>query len=70
MLKVYYDKKNDAIHWHFGDSGGFIRPVYDDEECICGFNVYHVPMFGGEETLDSFCNTLPEAMAQLEMVSI
>lgn len=69
MKTFYYDETNDEIHWHFGESGGFIRPVYD-EDGICYFDVYYVPEFGGEEILDSHCNTLKEAMSQLEMVSI
>ena len=69
MKKIYYDEKNDEIHWHFGESGGFIKPGYDEEGGICYFDVYFVPEFCGEEILDSHCNTFSDAMTQLEMVS-
>jgi hypothetical protein len=70
MLTIYYDKANDEIHWHFGESGGYIKPMYDEEGCICYFDVYYVPEYGGKEVLDSHCNTLSDAIAQLEAVSI
>jgi len=70
MLRIYYDKVNDEIHWSFAESGGYIKPVYDEDESICYFDVYYVPEYGGKETLDSHCNTLAEAMAQLEIVSM
>jgi hypothetical protein len=69
MKGIYYDEKNDCIRWLSGEGGGIIRPV-NNEGGICYFDVYHVCEIGGEEILDSHCNTLSEAMAQLEMVSL
>ncbi len=69
MLSIYYDKVNDEIHWSSAETGGYIKPMYDNDGCICYFDVYSVSEYDGEEILDGHCNTLPDAIAQLEMVS-
>lgn len=70
LQKFYYDKLNDVIYYSFAENGSYIKSVYDEDNCICFFDVYYVPEQGGEPILDSHCNTLPEAMGQLEMASM
>ena len=69
-MNIYYDKINDEIHLSISKDGGFIKPVYDkDRRYIDYFDVYYISKDGNKKILDSHCNTLSDAMSQLEMVS-
>lgn len=69
MRTFYYDETNGEIHSQLSDGGGVVRPISDDDGHICGFSVFFAPDGGGQEELDCHCNTLADAMFQLDMVS-
>ena len=69
MKNLYFDDKNARIYWSFTDDSSYIQ-IETDLDDINTFVVMHVPQYGGLPNLDSYCNTIQDAIAQLEMVSM
>ena len=67
MKTLYFNEKDGNIYWDFTDYSNYIEPVYVEDTLSC-FDVWLVPEFGGKPILDSHCNSLKDAVIQLEMV--
>tara|TARA_R110002060_G_scaffold9700_15_gene14599 strand:- start:59 stop:268 length:210 start_codon:yes stop_codon:yes gene_type:complete len=69
MKKLYFDDKNARIYWSFADDSSYIQ-IETNLDSTNTFVVMHVPQYGGLPNVDSYCNTIQDAIAQLEMVSM
>lgn len=69
MKKLYFDENNSRIYWSFADDSSYIQ-IETNLDSTNTFVVMHVPQYGGLPDVDSYCNTIQTAIAQLEMVSI
>ncbi len=69
MKKLYFDGKNARIYWSFADDSSYIQ-IETNLDSTNTFVVMHVPQYGGSANVDSYCNTLQDAISQLEMVSM
>lgn len=68
MKTLMYDSNNKRIYHDNGENPCYIQII--DDEGSSTFDVYYVPQFGGKSVLDSNCNTLTDALFQLDMVSV